>query len=1019
MDQHPGWVGRGEKGGERKMRMGLRGRLLALALLATTAVACHEGDETRAVQAAAVLDVDVLDFGDVPVGEWRQKQVRIRNVGYVPFFALDALGLGGNPAYEVALGEGDGRVMPGESYLVHVRFHPLKEGVSEETVRVSTDANQGAQAQVRATGLGTPTPIHVSPPLLDYETLEVESERTLEVTVTNPVDLPLTLVVQGDNPDPFTPDTITIAPYASQKVSTKYLPRALGAMGARLEVRACEGCTPSVVDLKGNSVANAFAFDPAPVPFDLIPVHERTQSFTRARNITWRPVTISKLATSDSAFQPLSKPEGTTVQPGETVEMKMEFAARFSGPNMGDLTVHYASDKARQSQVTLDARGGRPTLAVTPVSLDFGELPVGGKVEKVIRITNAGSNGDLRFTGVRADGAYAQFDVDVPTRGTQRYTWSGGTWPTLESNALTLSPGNDALEMKVYFEPKAEGTWQATLYVRSDDLFNPERAIVITGRARASGPCVYELLPQPAMDFGNVAPGRGAAMGFHFRNPGRAECAVKDIHISNDGGGAFSMPGGRLTGGVLVYDTAFSAMVAFRPPAEGTFTGELKLTVNNPAAPTVTLPLKGVSKASCLVATPAFVDFGPIRYDCAAAPRKTYVANRCSEPITVSDAAIGNGTSRQFTLVTPVTQPRVLNPGEGFELEVDYARNVLGQHYSPLYLRTDKEAAPFLIPLLAETNHEGIQVDRYTQGTDSQLDVLFVVSNTSTMSQYQNRLKAAIPDWLQTAKEAGVDVRVGVTSTGLVARGAQCGGGANGGEAGRLFPVDGSNPRVVSGTSANAAADIQENLDVGSCHNLVQGLETMRAALSAPLSEQTDDPRTPQANDGNAGFTRAAARMAVVVLADEDDNSGFSPDSYIQFLQTLKGTGMSHRSQLYALVPTDNSCATAGNEADRFASVANGTGGRVDSICRSDYRPLLESVIQRAGDMQADFPLTAAPSGTTEMTVRVQGQVLPATRWMYDAGRNAVVFNTDAVPSAGQAVEVRYRSVCRAPPSPR
>lgn len=999
------------------MRMGLKGRVFALALLATTGVACHEGDETRAVQATAVLDVDVLDFGEVPVGEWRERQVRIRNIGYVPFFALDALGLAGNPSYEVELGEGGGRVLPGESHLVHVRFHPLREGLAEETVQVATDANQGAQSQVRVQGLGTPTPIGVYPPLLDYETLEVDSERTLEVTVTNPVDLPLTLAVKGDSPDPFTPDTITIPPNSSRKVSTKYLPRALGAMGAKLEVRSCEDCTASVVELKGNSVANAFAFDPAPVPFDQIPVHERTESFTRARNITWRAVEISKLATSDRAFVPLSKPEGSTVQPGETVEVKMEFAARYSGPNVGDLTVHYTSDKARQSQVILDARGGRPTLAVTPVALDFGELPVGGKVEKVIRISNAGSNGNLRFTGVRADGASAQFSVDVPTRGTQRYAWSGGAWPTLDSDGLTIAPGNDALELKVYFEPKAEGSWSATLHVRSDDMFNPERQIVLSGRARASGPCVYELLPQPAMDFGNVVPGRGAVLGFYFRNPGRAECAVKDIHISNDGGGAFFMPGGRLTGGVVLYDSAFSAMVAFRPPAAGSYTGELRMTVNNPAYPTVTLPLRGVSRASCLVATPSFVDFGPIRYDCAAAPRTTYVANRCSEPITVSGVELGNGTSRQFSVQNDVDLPRVLAPGEGFELEVGYARNVLGQHFSPLYVRADSEPDPFLVALQGETNHEGIQVDRYTQGTDSQLDVLFVVSNTTTMSPYQERLKSAIPSWLQQARDRGVDVRVGVTSTGLVARGQQCGGGANGGEAGRLFPVDGSNPRVVSGNSATAAGDIQDNLGVGLCHNLVQGLETMRQALSAPLSEQTDDPRTAQTNDGNAGFTRAAARMAVVVLADEDDNSGFSPDSYIQFLQTLKGTGMSHRSQLYALVPTDNRCSTAGNEADRFVSVATGTGGKVASICESDYRPLLESVIQRAGDLQADFPLTAEPTGTAEMTVRVQGQPVPATRWTYDEDTHSIVFNSDAVPTPGQAVEVRYRSVCRVPPS--
>ncbi|MBZ4370038.1 choice-of-anchor D domain-containing protein [Corallococcus sp. AS-1-6] len=999
------------------MVMGWRGRVVLLASLVAGTMACHEEDQTRAVQATAVLDVDALDFGEVPVGEWREKEVRIRNVGYVPFSALEALGLGNNPSYQVELTDGGGRVPPGESHVVKVRFHPLAEGPVEETLRVTTDANVGALQQVPVQGLGTPTRIGVNPPVLDYETLEVDSDRTLEVTVTNPVDLPLTLKVAGENADPFTADTITVPPNTTQVVKTKYLPRALGQMGARLEVVSCETCTPSVVDLKGNSVASAFVFDPAPVPFDEIPVHERTESFTRARNITWRPVTISALATSDRAFSALSKPEGSTVRPGEVVEMRMEFAARFSGPNVGNLTVAYASDKARESRVMLDARGGRPTLAVAPVALDFGELPVGGKVEQVIRITNAGSNGPLTFTGVRADGDAVQFNVATPTRGTQGSPWKGGTWPTLEANGLQIQPGDDALELKVYFEPRNEGTFTATLYVQSNDLFTPERAITLTGRARASGPCVYELLPQPKLEFANVVPGRGAVLGFYFRNPGRAECAIKNVHLSNDGGGVFSMPGGPITGGVVLYDTAFSSMIAFRAPTTGgEFNGELMLTVNNPAYPTVTLPIHAVSNPSCLVATPSFVDFGPIRYDCPARPRTTFLSNRCSEPLTVGDATIGNGTSKQFSLRTPVTSPITLQPGEGFEMEVDYARSVLGQHYSPLYFQVDAEANRFLVPLLAETNHEGIQVDRFTQGTDSQLDVLFVVSNTTTMEPYQQRLRSAIPGWLARAKELNVDVRVGVTSTGLVQRPGLCGGGANGGEAGRLFPVDGSRARVVSGNSANAATTIQANIDVGLCHNLVQGLETMRQGLSAPLSDQADDVRTPQPNDGNLGFTRAAARMAVVVLADEDDHSGFEPESYIQFLQTLKGTGMSQRSNLHALVPNGTSCSTAGANADRFAAVARGTGGSVGSICEGDYRGFLDPIIQQAGEPQADFPLTATPDGTAEMSVRVNGRTLGADQWTYDPARNAVIFAAGSVPTPGQAVEIRYRSICSATP---
>ncbi len=74
----------------------------------------------------------------------------------------------------------------------------------------------------------------------------------------------------------------------------------------------------------------------------------------------------------------------------------------------------------------------------------------------------------------------------------------------------------------------------------------------------------------------------------------------------------------------------------------------------------------------------------------------------------------------------------------------------------------------FLVPLLAETNHEGVQLDRFIQGTDSQLDVLFVVSNTTTMehlpaaaARRHARLARSTPS------SEGVDVRVGVTSTGL------------------------------------------------------------------------------------------------------------------------------------------------------------------------------------------------------------------------------------------------------------
>jgi hypothetical protein len=974
--------------------------------------ACHEPGYVKQVEATAIFDTSALDFGEVPVGEWREREVTVQNAGYVPFTASEAFKLKDNPSFVVEL-EGEGKVNAGETRTVRVKFHPLREGALEEQVRVVTDAEHKPSEPLLLRGIGTPAPVKVFPPRLDYQTLEVESDRVLTVTVENPVDLPLSLEVAGATSDQFTSDAITLPPHSRTQVATRYLPRAPGDSEAQVRIRACPDCTPATVDLSGKAVKSAFVFDPEPVPFDDIPVHERTRSKVKATNITWRPVKVAQLRTSDRSFAPVNNLQGQELGPGNSVEVEMEFAARSAGPAVGTLAVDYSSDKPRTSEVMLDARGGRPTLALAPVTLDFGEIPVGSKAERTVRLSNAGTTGTLHFQGVKGTEGADQFNVSVPFRGKKTYPYSAGTWPELTAPNLDIAPGADWLDVQVYFEPTGPGEFRGTITFVSDDLFNPERSITVTGRARTSGPCTFRMLPEKMLDFGNVQVGSGAVLGFRFENTGRAECAVKNIRVSNDAKGVFFMPGGTIAGGPVPWDSAFSWQVAFRAQAEGSYHGEVTLEVNDPARPVVKLPLQAVALKTCLTAAPGFVDWGGIRYDCSTQTRRTYVANQCRVPVEVSAYWIGQGTAREFQVVNGPQLPRVLQPAEGFEVELSFSRASLGQHFTPMFFQATGEMEPLLVPLLGETNHEGIQVERFIQGTDSQLDVLFVVSNTTTMGPYQDRLKAAIPTWLNNARNAGVDVRMGVTSTGLVQRGTQCGGGARGGEMGRLYPVDGSSPRIISSQNANAPTQLQANLGVGMCHNLVQGLEAMRQAVTSPLVDHADDPRTAEPNDGNLGFLRSAARLAVVFVADEDDHSGFDPVSYIQLMQTLKGPGSSHRTSAYALVPTDASCRTAGPPGPRFAQVAQATGGEVRSVCGDDYVSFLDKVSRRASGAQADFRLTQQASDAGEITVKVDGRRLEAgTVWTYDAGTNSVVFAPGSVPRSGQTVEVRYRSVC-------
>lgn len=995
------------------MAMG-RASWWAMAGVALLCAACHEPRQTSLVSASAAIEPAALDFGEVPVGEWASQEVTIKNVGFVSFSALQVLRLDGNPSFTAELA-GASKVMPGEDRVVTVRFHPLREGELGDRLQVSTDAEHRPTEPVTLKGTGAPSQVRVIPSTIDFQTLEIDSERWLGAMVENPTDLPLTIQVTGAGAAQFETAQVTIPPLGTFALDARFLPRELGHSGAKVELRACQTCTPAVAALQGESVQSALVFDPQPLAFEPIPVHEVTQSAGAARNITWRPVTITKVSTSDVSFTPLNSLAQQSVAPGAAVPLQIQFAARSSGPDLGEMTVEYTSDKPRMARLVLDATGGRPTLAVAPVALELGDLPVGAKAEKVIRLSNAGTKGDLLLEGVGGRGAaVGQFNVSPPFRGTTWYPYSGGAWPAWTAPDVPIAPGNDFVDVKVYFEPLQPGDFTAEVLIATSDQFNPVRAVTVHGTAHRVGTCKYLISPQPRIDFGVVQPGFGAVLGFRFENAGTEECAVKDIHLSSDAGGAFFMPGGPLTGGSVPTQTAFSAQVAFKPQSAGHYSGELSITVNDPAQPVVKLPLVGSAFRPCLTAAPRFLDFGAIRYDCAPVPRAVYVANQCSVPVTVSNGWIGAGTSTQFHVVSGPRYAVTLEPGEGFEVGVTYDRTVLGQHYSPLYFQAAGEPSPFLVPLLAETNHEGFATERFVQGTDSQLDVLFVVSNTTTMDPFQKRLQAALPGFIAKARDAGVDVRAGVTTTGLLPRSAVCPGGAMGGEAGRLFPVDHSLPRITSSADAAAAAALQQQVGVGLCHNLVQGLEAMRSALSTPLVDGADDPRTPAPLDGNLGLTRDTARMAVIFLSDEDDHSGFDPESYVQLLRAFKGPDMAQRTQAHAIVPVSGACTTAGPPGPRFSQVAKETGGTVSDVCAADYSALLEGLAVKAAGPQREFRLSDPATGPNEMTVTVDG--VKSAAWTFNAATNSVVFDAAAVPRSGQVVAVSYRSVCGTPP---
>jgi len=192
----------------------------------------------------------------------------------------------------------------------------------------------------------------------------------------------------------------------------------------------------------------------------------------------------------------------------------------------------------------------------------------------------------------------------------------------------------------------------------------------------------------------------------------------------------------------------------------------------------------------------------------------------------------------------------------------------------------------------------------------------------------------------------------------------------------RVFSTSGGG-RILPAGSPTLVEDFQRNAFVGVCGSgREQGLEAIRLALDEPL-----------ASGANAGFLRAGARLAVVIVSDEDDCS--DPEStgtsesppgctsrpvqaYVDFLRGPVG-GEPKDLFVAAIAAVDpvtlepSRCrspvdgAQADSAAFRYAEfvAAFGERGMIDSVCNASFYDTLVAIASR---ITQEVPLQAAPA---------------------------------------------------------
>ncbi len=943
-----------------------------------------------------------IDFQRVAVFDGREAAVTLRNVGRSRIEVDDIWVEGPDGQYLASFThEGPHSLLPGSECGLKVRFAPLEPGELPATLVIRSDAKREPILRIPLKGAGVDAWARVSPHKLDFGRIEAESSKTLSVTVENPTDLPVEVTTRlvGADKDEFSISPVMLGAGEKRELPLTFNPVAVGRKSVALAVTPCRGCADVPVMVSAESLDRAVVAEPAELDFGGVPIDKDKRLMARIHNISTEPMSVTQLdlGGKDASFSLGATGFPLVLQPDEVREWEVRYSPGHMGFADDTASFHVVSKRNPITPVALRGHGGAAELCVSPVAYDFGSQPIGAKTSVVVNIKNCGSEngGPLKLTGL---------DFQPDPSGPVQFSTSPMLLP------YTLNPGQE-VNLKVFYEPSREGDTTGGL-VLSTNAFNAASVLLnFHGVSRPHAPCQLAVTPM-AVNFGTVPPRRGAVLGVKLENRGDDVCPVKNIRLRDDGGGVFRMPGGELDGLIIYPGNWFSFQVAFDSPASGgTFLGTVQVEQSDPVNPLLLVPLQANSQSACLVPTPRFVDFGVGRKDCPPTPRQVNYLNACPGPITVSGVRLGPGTtdSEFFLKDAPNPLPITLQPGDAFSAEVEYYAQVTGMNLSPLYVDSSDLPEPLLVPLLGESSKKVDKKDTFIQQDGTKVDVLFVVDNTASMVEEQPRFINALPAFVGTALDKKVDLHVAVTTTGITPESNACPGGAMGGEAGRIFPVDGSRQRILTNQTQDLTTKLQGNAQVGQCASVEQGFEAVRRALSDPLVANADDPRTPQPNDGNAGFLRDEAALVVVFVGDEDDHSPDSVETYVRFFQGKKGEFQPQRMTIYAIAPTDSTCATAGGYGTRYAEATSRTGGEVLSVCASDYAPLLRNVANKAFSPQDRFPLSELPDPGS-VTVTINGA--PVTSgWSYDASSNSVVFAPS--PAPGAKVEIGYRRACQ------
>lgn len=707
--------------------------------------------------------------------------------------------------------------------------------------------------------------------------------------------------------------------------------------------------------------------------------------------------------------------------PGAFAEGEISYTPPGPGDHHGGLRFTQAPD--RKSWIALLGKAATCDLEALPTMVNFGTVAAGTSSDRNVALVNNGAR-DCTVTAI-SDPANGFEHVNKPAL------------------PLTVASGQSVSLTLRYTAPartQPQGD-MSSFDVTSDEPATPTNTVQLVAQGGGTPVCSVDVQPsgnsliqsrQGQLTFGATNIGYTKTLAIRIANTGNTDCVLQSLNLTTSAPMEFSMVPSAPLPAVIGPGTTGTIDVTFAPrgPANNPFGfyGPLSNYVDfSLSGPGLTMTNWSIGiNARPTVPTidiiPDALDFGVITWDRPRAPDNRSSCGSEEREVRIYNSGTGNlditamridATSDPVFLITgvtnngnPVNAPynMTIAPGANATVRLRFfPTRIMPAVHTGLLIIENNVTTESTVPLRGEGTSNASQTDVFNQLADNKVDILWVVDDSGSMSEEQTSLANNFQGFINYADTLGVDYQTGVITTEI-----------NDAPAGKLWACNGFN-KIIRHTDANRVQAFQCAANVTTPPNgnrrpnpmgsdeAEAGLQAARLALDAPIRD-TD----------NAGFLRDDARLAVIIVSDEEDQSPGATSLYVDFFRNVKGFRNPQLVSVNGIVgDVPNGCATA-EAGVRYHDAIGQLNGQTESVCSSSWATLLQNIGLGVFALRSSWTLSRTADPST-ITVRVNGMSVPANGtngWTFDPNGNAITFNGSSVPPPNARIEIQYGALC-------